>query len=335
MESFYHCSILSLRKLYKMYFQSNDKRNNQDIASILNYINDPEVANQVIIDTLTNESSCMIARIGATEMSAVLNYLSIKANNKNPLTFITGKTSEWWWKESIAKQMTQWSGFFPSNEEMLNRFAEMTLEDCKEIDILGSWLEGELQLSPYLENSKKIMIHYLEPFFSEHPWTKYLQGKKVLVVHPFDSLIKRQYQIREKLFSNPEILPEFDLKVIPAVQSLGGSCKDYPNWFVALDSMKEKIDKTDFDVCLLGCGAYGLPLAAHCKRLGKKAIHLGGVLQLLFGIRGKRWDKVGFGSKGKYKLPHDYTKFYNEFWIRPTTEFIPQNAKTVEGSSYW
>ena len=26
----------------------------------------------------------------------------------------------------------------------------------------------------------------------------------------------------------------------------------------------------------LGCGAYGFPLAAHVKRMGKKAIHMGG-----------------------------------------------------------
>lgn len=335
MENLYHLSILVIRKLYRSYFSKKEKPQNNDIASVLKYINDPEVANQIIFDTLAKEEPCMIARIGATEMSAVLNYLSIKENQRNPFTFITDKTSEWWWRDSVAKQMSQWSGFFPATEDMLNRFAEMTLNDCKEIDILGSWLEGELKLSAYLKNSQKIMIHYLEPFFSEHPWTRYLKGKKVLVIHPFDALIKSQYQRREKLFQNPDILPDFDLQVIPAVQSLGGVCPDYPDWFSALDSMKEMIDKTDFDICLLGCGAYGLPLAAHCKRIGKKAVHLGGVLQLLFGIRGKRWDKIGYGVNGKFKLAHDYTHLFNEYWIRPTSSYIPKNAKEVEDSSYW
>ena len=53
--------------------------------------------------------------------------------------------------------------------------------------------------------------------------------------------------------------------------------------------MKSEIDKCDYDVCLIGCGAYGFPLAAHVKHKGKQAIHLGGTLQLLFGIKGNRW----------------------------------------------
>lgn len=49
--------------------------------------------------------------------------------------------------------------------------------------------------------------------------------------------------------------------------------------------MKDEIDKRDYDIALIGCGAYGFPLAAHIKRSGKKAVHLGGALQLLFGIK--------------------------------------------------
>ena len=36
-----------------------------------------------------------------------------------------------------------------------------------------------------------------------------------------------------------------------------------------------KIDKIDFDVAIIGCGAYGIFLADYIKSLGKKAIHLG------------------------------------------------------------
>lgn len=40
--------------------------------------------------------------------------------------------------------------------------------------------------------------------------------------------------------------------------------------------MEDKIKQIDFDVCIIGCGAYGLPLAAFVKRMGKQAIHLAG-----------------------------------------------------------
>ena len=73
-------------------------------------------------------------------------------------------------------------------------------------------------------------------------------------------------------------MPDFDLITIKAVQSLGGG-EQFQSWFDALDWMKAEIDKHDYDICLIGCGAYGFPLAAHVKRLGKKAFHLGGALQ--------------------------------------------------------
>jgi hypothetical protein len=71
--------------------------------------------------------------------------------------------------------------------------------------------------------------------------------------------------------------------------------------------MKAVIDGKDFDVAIIGCGAYGFPLAAHLKRLGKKAIYMGGATQLLFGIKGKRWDN--------YRL---ISNFFNEHWVRPS-----------------
>lgn len=73
--------------------------------------------------------------------------------------------------------------------------------------------------------------------------------------------------------------------------------------------MKNKINNLQFDVALIGAGAYGLPLASFIKRMGKKAIHLGGVLQLFFGIQGKAWDSW---------------KIYNKFWTKPKLSEQPE-----------
>lgn len=53
--------------------------------------------------------------------------------------------------------------------------------------------------------------------------------------------------------------------------------------------MKEQNNKLDFDITLIGCGTYGLPLAARIKRMNKVAIHTAGWTQMLFGIYGERW----------------------------------------------
>lgn len=40
----------------------------------------------------------------------------------------------------------------------------------------------------------------------------------------------------------------------------------FSTWFDALDYMCGECEKIDFDIALLGCGAYGYPLAAHIKK---------------------------------------------------------------------
>ena len=169
------------------------------------------------------------------------------------------------------------------------------------------------------------MLEDLEPIFTKNPWTKALEGKKVLVVHPFVDSITSQYQRKEKLFDN-NVLPDFDLEVIPAVQSIAGQKTEFKDWFQALDSMKEQIAKRDFDVCILGCGAYGFPLASFVKNMGKQSIHMGGVTQLLFGIKGKRWEQY---------IVYPYSNLFNEYWVRPNQNETPQQSKVVEGGCYW
>ena len=56
---------------------------------------------------------------------------------------------------------------------------------------------------------------------------------------------------------------------------------------VALNYMFDEAMKKNFDVAIIGCGAYGFPLAAKLKQAGKIVIHLGGATQLLFGIIGR------------------------------------------------
>ena len=157
-----------------------------------------------------------------------------------------------------------------------------------------------------------------------HGWAHILEGHKVLVVHPFTDTIKRQYENnREKIFPGTNALPKFDLKCVKAVQTIADE-KDsrFETWFDALDYMTEEIAKQDFDVCLIGCGAYGFQLASRVKRMGKIAVHMGGSLQTLFGIKGGRWDV-------------QYSDMYNEYWVYPSEEETPAGFEKVEGGCYW
>jgi hypothetical protein len=284
-----------------------------------------QYANDLIFNQLVDEKPCMIARFGSTEMLCLTNYIGVKQNNRNWIKYIRGLTNPWWWEKSTIQQMCNWSGFFPPTIDMVESFSELMLNDITHIDILGSWLHSEDFFAESLKKSKRVVLEDLEPFFCRNPWTKALENKKVLVVHPFAETIKTQYEKREILFDD-NLLPQFDLITIKAVQSVANEKTEYDSWFDALNYMKDQMDKVDYDICIIGCGAYGLPLAAHAKRMGKKSIHLAGATQLLFGIKGKRWENF---------IVWPYTNLFNEHWVRPGELEKPKNANIVEGACYW
>lgn len=313
-------SILLLKTIRKLYTKC---RNNFG-EHCLSYETNPDIVSERIFNLLSNDNPCMIARLGGTELNAMANYLGVSQYRNSYLSFIKHRTPAWWWESYVKNNMMIYSGFFPISEASLTKFAKMMIEDCALVDILGSWRAEELYFQKELRNTYKVGLSLLEPWWADKPWTRILTGKNVLVVHPFADSIWQQYHYkREKLFRNDSILPVFNLKVLKAVQSLGGN-SNYNDWFEALEYMKKEIDKVDYDICLIGCGAYGFPLAAHVKRTGKKAIHLGGGLQLLFGIRGKRWD-----------MRDEYKSLMNEYLIRPSEDETPVVAKKVEGACYW
>ena len=223
------------------------------------------------------------------------------------------------------------AGVFPLNPSTIRFFCEESIAAAKEIDILCAWFhnfDGEDKLFRWYSPDAVLVgsaVYY--PFFPESAWTRKLKNKRVLVIHPFAELIKKQYKKRELLWENcDDILPQFDLITYKAVQSIGGN-DEYASWAEAVKTMKCDIDKLEFDIALIGCGAYGMPLGGFIKnKMHKQVIHIGGTLQILFGIKGSRWEGE----------PYNYdTKLYNEFWVRPGEGLKPKNYRNVEGGCYW
>lgn len=252
--------IITLKALRKLYAKTV-------IGQLPPYdrgITDPNKASSLIYDLLASGRPCMIARFGSVELIAMVNYLGVSAEKHSAWKYIKGEQPQWWWNEMSVSQLQTNAGVFPITDELAARFAQRMLEDMKQVDILGSWQRQEqIMIEHYGLNLQKVSLLTLEPYWAEEPWSRILKGKKVLVVHPFAPLIEKQYkEHRKQLFPCREVLPEFELKTIQAVQSIGGAC-EYKDWFEALDTMKAQMDATDYDIALIGCGAYGFPLAAH------------------------------------------------------------------------
>lgn len=298
---------------------------------------DRQTANDLMYDLLSRDKPCMISRFGSTETGIVMNYLSIHGSNSflsKCRDYIIDNIGLPWWDEVNIRGMKVHSGIFPETRDILERFSERYLQDIPEIDLLGSFNYAE-RFMPLRGDVVYVHLECLYPFWVDRPWTLALKGKKVLVVHPFAETIRNQYERRKYIFANPDILPEYELKTLQAVQTIAGSNAHYKDWFEALKWMEDEIAKIDFDFCILGCGAYGLPLAAAVKRMGKKAIHIGGGTQLLFGIKGRRWDNDAYHWKNLPQLNTSYSSLYNDYWVRPSQSETPRAAKNVEGACYW
>lgn len=273
-----------------------------------------DAASHIIYEKIMSGKPFLAARFGDAELRALVYTLEIDFGIRKKFP------------QYIKTAMHRNAGFFPADDNYLLQFGHLLWNSSKHVDVFGVWynLLEDYVIHQTCPNAELVELEGLEPYRSFNPWSRALKGKKVLVVHPFKDSIEHQYKVRDFLFENPNVLPEFELITYKAVQTNAGGTCNYPTWFDALDKMFDDIKQIDFDIAIVGCGAYGLPLAAKIKEIGKQAIHLAGATQILFGIRGARWD-----------VRPEMQKYFNEYWIRPSDSERPKDAQSVEGACYW
>lgn len=284
--------------------------------------------NQILKDKINSNEPFMLARFGGVELRAALNVYHL--NNRNNVLLdslsylINQKTIFWELTNKNMEMIKNNAGFFPNDYHHISLFQEKLFEDAKLLDILGVSVGLEHQVPTIPDNIDFSYIRDLEPWWFNDPWTSSLKGKKVLVIYPLDELIKSQYVKRDLLFEDSNILPDFDLKVYKPVQSIAENSTEFSTWFDALDKMRDDISKIDFDVAIIGAGAYGFSLAAEIKKMGKQSIQLGGITQWMFGIMGQRW----------MQWDH-YKKLTNEHWVYPREIDKPKGFEKIENGCYW
>lgn len=275
----------------------------------MNYLSEEE-GNLKISGLLDSSDPFMVGRLGAVEMRCVSKWMKGMLCN-----------------DSEKKQALYAAGIFPNNDATISQFCEVYTDAMKSCDLLGVWeVVGEKKaISLYCDNPILMPSRSIESYYFDNPWSENLKNKRILIVHPFVQSIKYQLNRRESIWPGKNVLPLFkSVQYVKSVQSNAGAHTSFQDWFEALAYMKKQIDFCDFDVAIIGAGAYGLPLAAHVKSIGKQAIQMSGATQILFGIKGKRWDNHPVISK-----------FYNESWVRPNSSETPLQKEKVEGGSYW
>jgi len=229
--------------------------------------------------------------------------------------------------QSFIEKLRRHAGVFPATEENFLSFCSIYCEAARHVDLLG------LMQSPY---EKQLVEKYfaevstcglggLEPYLNSPPWSRSLAGLRILVVHAFaDSILTQYRKNRARLFADPQVLPEFELQCVKAPQTMLAETAGFSCWAEALGDLKNRVDAVDYDVAIIGCGAYGLPLGAHIKQRGKVAVHFGGAVQLLFGISGSRWRNMP-----------NFRALMRDAWISPAESEHPPGWEKIEEGCYW
>ena len=221
----------------------------------LEYLDNLSECQRVISDAMMCDKPFMVGRLGSTEMNTIANYIGVRDNPHSVIKYIKGEITEWWWNMTSINQMQSNAGFFPISEENIIKYSKLMLEDVQQVDVLGSWVPQEVFIQEELKSAKKYALNNILPpiLKSDSPdsWTYSLKGKKVLVVHPFQETIENQYKKREKLFMNPDFLPQFELKTLKAIQSIGGE-SSFSDWFSALEWMKKWGEPPNYYLVLEG-----------------------------------------------------------------------------------
>jgi len=280
-----------------------------------------EVSRQ-IIESVKHSKGLSFGKMGSVEATCLVEYFS-KKQYRNWDTPGHGRTLR------LAAAIN--AGVFPPEDETLDKWCEMYLASVQDLDYILEWCPeyGDRQIiDKFCYKTKKFFsFGDYEPFFmKEHNWLRSLADHKVLVVSPFEETIKHQFSRFDEVWNSDVSFKSLEVLKAPYSPFVSGESA-YNDYFEALSNMQMKVLDTDFDIAIVGAGAYSLPLMQTMKMLGKTSIHLGGATQLCFGIKGARWDQnQDFAN----------SEFYNRSsWVKPLDIDKPKNNKLVENGCYW
>lgn len=265
--------------------------------------------NNFIGHYIKNNIPCAIGKIGVVELKLLNCYL------------------QQYFSPDVIHEGQYVAGIYPYNFQNYCKFAKEYSQALKFIDALAIWNTILSDLEKNICHQIKatpISLQDIEPYFHNKPWSSHLKNKKVLVISPFADTILKQYAIREQIWTR-DILPKFELTTIKYPNANTVDHKNqYNSTFDVIEVVKHQMDSIDYDVALIGVGAASIPLTAYAKKCNKIGIHMGGATQILFGIRGKRWDNIA-----------EFHTFFNKYWTRPSKEETPEKVELVEGACYW
>jgi hypothetical protein len=283
---------------------------------------DLDKSNEIVCNLLDSGKPFTITRIGNGESIVALDILNKRQPNQQRMYELDNN-----------------AGIYYSTKQHLELFAKYYNNAALESDAMACFDQiYTVQQNEYLKRSPKPSLHFevLEPYYSIEkgivPWSHKLIGKKILIISPFVETYKKQVELGFHFYGpdSPDekrIFHKDQQFVFYKTYSTLGGNHIHNSWYQTFGIMCNDIKALDFDIALVSCGGYGLPLCNYIKSLGKSAIYVGGALQLLFGVNGQRWQAHPVISR--------VSSIHGNKWTWPSeSETIKTNRK-IEGGCYW
>ena len=265
------------------------------------------------IDIMNQDKPLFFNRLGGTDYEIACAYY----NNKNLIN-----NSDWC--VNALKQLNELSGYFDfsNSVDKLQEYLELLITYYKGSDHVSYANENLINkinankfncddknfLEYLLEDKTAItysLIEQVQPFLK----TMRIWGnnKKILIISPFSKSIEYQWKNKNELYIENAIkFPEFELKTYKTkiTYNVVGDTKESlrittNNWLEESERMASEISTIDFDIAFLSCATYSNYLGYHIKSvMKKKAIYIGGILNVLFNIYGERYCEEFYKTCG-------------------------------------
>jgi hypothetical protein len=229
------------------------------------------------------------------------------------------------------------AALFPPEVEFYSRYNEFYIPHIRNLDALGLFgVPSEAELVHHYRLEIPLMaFRDQEPDRSrpDNPalcYLRFFQRKRILIVtSPADLLAKRATKmIFEAVWSKTGKRWFYPASVESLSFPYGWApetAKRYGDSIHLFESLAESMAAREFDVALIAAGGLGIPLASQAKQLGKIGLSLGGHLQVLFGVIGRRWRER-----------EDWVRNYvNPSWIDMPDTRADWAVSGADGGAYW
>jgi hypothetical protein len=285
-----------------------------------------------IRDLFAPGSPFFVGRNGTIEIETISYWRNLREGLALPQSY----------PRHIRQQIERNAGVFPSTDESIDAWCAAYVAGLRHLDGAAvGWYKPQEVVEKRIMNMYSpaaafgCPLRSLEPYYVEQRlrWTGVLAGKSVAVVSSFAGTMREQITRTAQVWRGVEgdvlngaVKWSFIKTGYSPILSLGVGAwpPGIHSWRDAVEHTVDEVMKTGATVALIGCGGLGMIIAAELKKRGISALVLGGAIQVLFGIKGRRWVNHSVISG-----------FWNDAWVWPANDEIPRGAVLVEGGCYW